>query len=78
MATEAESNLYKQTATYKHFEVLHNLCALAEWAVNEDAYRIIKNAIKELNKVSSRDFAEDSDGHLIRSLLPYSRPDWKD
>lgn len=78
MATEAESNLYKQSATYKHFVVLHNLRALSDWAVNENAYKAIKKAMSLLNKLESSDFAEDSDGKIIVDLLPPYKPEWKD
>ena len=78
MATEMESNIYKQSATYKHFVALYNLRALAEWSVNEKAYTIIKKAITELSKLESADFAEDSNGKLIRELLPISKPSYKD
>lgn len=76
MSTEAESNLYKQSATYKHFEVLHNLRALASWAVNENAYSIIVNAIKQLNTLDSCDFGEDHDGKVKYELIPASQP-WR-
>lgn len=77
MATEIESNLYKQSATYKHFVVMHNLRALASWAVNEKAYKHIMNAIDELNSLESLDFGEDNDGKLKRELLPTSQPKWR-
>ena len=77
MATEMESALYKQSATYHLFTVLYNLWALSSWAVNEDAYKKIKKVIELLSELSSEDFAEDSEGHLIRELLPYSKPEWK-
>lgn len=78
MATELESNLYKQTATYKHFEVMYNLRALETWAVNETAYKIIKKAIHDLNKLCSEDFGEDRNGKLVRDLIQKSKPIWKD
>lgn len=77
MATEAESNLYKQSATYKHFEVMHNLRALSSWAVNEKAYKAVMNAIRALEKLDSYDFGEDSEGKLQKELLPSYPPDWK-
>ena len=76
MTTEAESNLYKQSATYKHFVALYNLRALSDWAVNENAYKKIMKAMELISDLSSEDFAEDPNGHLIRELLPYSKPDW--
>ena len=77
MATELESNLYKQSATYKHFVVLHNLNALASWSVNKNAYDIIMKAIKDLSSLESRDFGEDHDGKLIQDLIPTSKPEWR-
>ena len=77
MATEAESNLYKQSATYKHFLVMCNLRALADWAVNEEAYKKIQKALELMNSLSSEDFAEDANGNIIRALVPSSKPDWK-
>ena len=77
MATEAESNLYKQSATYKHFLVMYNLRALADWAVNEEAYKKIQKALELMNSLSSEDFAEDANGNIIRALVPSSIPDWK-
>lgn len=78
MPTEAESNLYKQSATYKHFEVVHNLRALVSWAVNEKAYKIVTKAIRDLETLDNWDFGEDSDGKIHRELLPLSKPDWKE
>ena len=78
MATEAESNKYKQSATYKLFEVSYNLRALETWVVNEKAYNLIKQAIVAVNQLDSIDFAEDRNGNVIDELLPFSKPDWKD
>ncbi len=77
MVTELESNLYKQSATYKHFIVLHNLNALASWSVNKNAYDIIMKAIKDLSSLESHDFGEDHDGKLIQDLIPMSKPEWR-
>ena len=77
MATEAESNKYKQSATYKLFEVSYNLRALENWTVNEKAYNLIKQAIAAINQLDSIDFAEDRNGNIIREMLPPSKPDWK-
>lgn len=77
MATELESNLYKQSATYKHFVVLHNLNALASWSVNKNAYDIVMKAIKDLSELKSYDFGEDRNGHLIHDLIPASKPEWR-
>lgn len=78
MATEQESALYKQSATYRHFVVLYNLRALSDWTVNEDAYKAIKKAMSLLNKLESSDFAEDENGKVITELLPAYKPEWKD
>ena len=77
MATELESNLYKQSATYKHFVVLHNLNALASWSVNKNAYDIVMKAIKDLSELKSYDFGEDHNGNLIHDLIPVSKPEWR-
>lgn len=68
---------YRQTAVSKQAEVLYNLRTLADWCVEEEAYKAIKKAIKLIDNIDSTAFAEDNDGNRLKELIPACKPDWK-
>ena len=74
---ECRSQKYRQTAVSKQADVLYNLRTLADWCVEEEAYKAIKNAIKLIDKIDSTAFAEDNNGNRIEWLIPACKPDWK-
>lgn len=68
---------YNQSATYKLFEVGHDLRYLKDRCIDQSAYSVLNKIYVLLNTLNSRDFAEDKDGNILHDLVPAYKPSWK-